>query len=59
MELSVRRAENVLDALVALGVDRSRLTAAGFGEPRRFDYNTSAEGQQQNRRVNIIFDFPN
>jgi OOP family OmpA-OmpF porin len=59
MQLSVRRAENVLNALVALGVDRSRLTAAGFGETRRFAYNTSVEGQQQNRRVNIIFDYPN
>jgi hypothetical protein len=27
--------------------------------PRRFAYNTSVEGQQENRRVNIILDFPN
>jgi OOP family OmpA-OmpF porin len=40
------------------GVERSRLSAAGFGETRRFAYNTSAEGQQENRRVNVILDFP-
>jgi OOP family OmpA-OmpF porin len=31
----------------------------GFGQTRRFAYNTSAEGQQENRRVNIIFNYPN
>jgi OmpA-OmpF porin, OOP family len=60
MELSQRRAENVVNALVKeFGVDRMRLFAAGFGQTRRFAYNTSAEGQQENRRVNIILDFPN
>ena len=59
MQLSVRRAESVVNALVNLGVNRSRLSAAGFGQTRRFAYNTSVEGQQENRRVNIIFDFPN
>ena len=41
----------------AFGVERLRLSAAGFGDTRRFAYNTSAEGQQENRRVNIILDF--
>jgi OOP family OmpA-OmpF porin len=60
MQLSQRRAENVVNALVTqFGVDRTRLFAAGFGETRRFAYNTSAEGRQENRRVNIILDFPN
>jgi OOP family OmpA-OmpF porin len=59
MQLSVRRAESVVNALVNLGINRSRLSAAGFGETRRFAYNTSVEGRQENRRVNIIFDFPN
>jgi len=58
MQLSVRRAESVVNALANLGVDRMRLFVAGFGETRRFAYNTSVEGQQENRRVNIIFDFP-
>jgi OOP family OmpA-OmpF porin len=59
MQLSVRRAESVVNALVNLGINRSRLSAAGFGQTRRFAYNTSVEGRQENRRVNIIFDFPN
>jgi len=59
MQLSQRRAESVVNALVNFGVDRTRLSAAGFGDTRRFAYNTSAEGQQENRRVNIILDFPN
>ena len=57
MQLSQRRAESVVSALANLGVDRTRLFAEGFGGTRRFAYNTSAEGQQENRRVNIIFDF--
>jgi len=60
MQLSQRRAENVVNALATqFGVDRTRLFAAGFGETRRFAYNTSVEGRQENRRVNIILDFPN
>ena len=59
MQLSQRRAQNVVNALVdQFGVDRTRLFAAGFGQTRRFAYNTSAEGRQENRRVNIILDFP-
>jgi len=59
MRLSQSRAENVVNALVLqFGVERSRLTAAGFGETRRLAYNTSLEGQQENRRVNIVIDFP-
>jgi OOP family OmpA-OmpF porin len=59
MELSQRRAQNVVNYLVTnLDIARSRLSAQGFGATRRFAYNTSAEGQKENRRVNIIFDFP-
>jgi OOP family OmpA-OmpF porin len=59
MEISQRRAQNVTNYLVTeFGIARSRLTAEGFGQTRRFAYNTSLEGQQENRRVNIILDFP-
>jgi len=59
MQLSLRRAQNVVNYLVTnFDVARSRLSAQGFGATRRFAYNTSAEGQQENRRVNIILDFP-
>jgi len=59
MELSRQRAENVVNYLVEnFGIARSRLAAVGFGQTRRFAYNTSTEGQQENRRVNIIFNYP-
>lgn len=58
MEISQRRAQNVVDILVTdYGIARSRLTAEGFGQTRRFAYSTTAEGQQDNRRVNIIFNY--
>ena len=56
---SQRRAQSVVNSLINdYGIDRGRLLAAGYGDTRRFAYNTSAEGQQENRRVNIILDFP-
>lgn len=60
MRMSQLRAQNVVNYLVDnFGVDRSRLTAEGYGDTRRFAYNTSLEGQQQNSRVNIILDYHN
>lgn len=60
MEISQRRAQNVVNYLVAeFGVDRTKLAAEGFGQTRRFAYNTTLEGMQDNRRVNIVFDFWN
>lgn len=59
MEISRRRAQNVVSYLVdQFDVPRSRLTAEGFGQARRFAYNTSLEGRQENRRVNIIINYP-
>ena len=58
MVLSERRAQNVVNYLVDnLGVSRSQLSTAAFGETRRFAYNTSLEGQQENRRINIIINY--
>lgn len=58
-EISQRRAQNVVNYLINNeGISSSRLTAQGFGQSRRYSYNTSAEGQQENRRVNIIFSYP-
>src|SRR4051812_16283799 len=59
MQLSRRRSDAVVNYLVVnFGSDRSRLSAVGYGQTRRFAYNTSAEGQQENRRVNIILTYP-
>lgn len=57
-ELSLQRARNVVNHLVEKeGIAASRLKAEGFGESRNFAYNTSAEGKQDNRRVNIIINY--
>jgi len=58
MKLSQERAQSVVNAMADMGVDRMRLSPQGFGQTRRFAYNTSVEGRQENRRVNIILDFP-
>jgi OOP family OmpA-OmpF porin len=59
MKMSQRRAENVVTYLVDnFGIARSRLSAEGFGGTRHFAYNTTLEGQQENRRVNIIINYP-
>jgi OOP family OmpA-OmpF porin len=58
MQLSQQRAQSVVNAMADMGVERKRLSAEGFGQSRRFAYNTSVEGRQENRRVNIVLDFP-
>ncbi len=52
--LSQKRAEAVRDALEALGVDASRMTAVGVGAERPVASNASAEGRAKNRRVDVI-----
>jgi OmpA-OmpF porin, OOP family len=59
LQISQRRAQSVVNYLVDnFGIERSRLTAQGFGNERRRAYNTSSAGQQENRRVNIIINYP-
>ena len=43
----------MMDKLVSLGVDRSRLKVQGNGEEAPVADNTTAEGRQRNRRVEI------
>lgn len=59
MEVSQRRAQRVVDYLVInLDIARSRLSTEAFGATRRVAYGTTLEGQQENRRVNIVFNYP-
>ncbi|MEK7882414.1 OmpA family protein [Methyloversatilis sp. NSM2] len=52
--LSQRRADSVKAYLVARGVSSSRIVASGMGEHAPIASNESANGRQQNRRVDII-----
>ena len=54
LRISEQRAQAVSDALVALGVDASRITILGLGEDFPIADNSSNEGRQQNRRVDVI-----
>lgn len=52
-QLSERRAANVADYLIDQGVAASSIIVYGFGEAKPKASNTTAEGRQQNRRVEI------
>jgi outer membrane protein OmpA-like peptidoglycan-associated protein len=49
--LTKRRAEAVVKALVALGVDRNRVRAAGYGRYCPIDAGDTDEAREKNRRV--------
>ena len=53
-KLSEDRAKAVMDKLIEMGIDKSRLTYKGFGESKPMVENTSAEGKAQNRRVEFV-----
>src|SRR5579872_7521110 len=52
--LSERRAEAVRNYLAQQGVPESSMTAKGLGETQPIASNSTAEGRQQNRRVELI-----
>jgi outer membrane protein OmpA-like peptidoglycan-associated protein len=53
IRLSQRRAQAVVDWLVARGIARERLHAVGKGEREPIASNETAEGRQLNRRVEV------
>ena len=53
-ELSEHRAEGVRSFLTGQGVPESSSTAVGFGKTRPIASNDTAEGRQQNRRVELV-----
>jgi outer membrane protein OmpA-like peptidoglycan-associated protein len=54
LEISQKRADSVLKALVSLGVDGGRVTTQGMGEDFPIASNETDEGRAQNRRVDVI-----
>jgi outer membrane protein OmpA-like peptidoglycan-associated protein len=53
--LSEKRAQSVINYLVAKGISPDRLTARGFGESQPVAPNSTREGRQKNRRVELNF----
>lgn len=56
-KLSTRRAQAVLEYLVAHGVTRDRLSANGFGSKQPVDSNKTQVGREQNRRASFVVVF--
>ncbi len=52
-KLSDRRAKSVREYLVKHGISPSRITTKGYGETHPVASNETAEGRQQNRRVEL------
>ena len=54
LTLSAYRAQSVVDALVAMGVAKDRLTSLGLGDTKPLSDNASPEGRAKNRRVELV-----
>ncbi len=52
-QLSQERAEAVMNYLVEAGISQDRISATGYGESQPIATNSTREGRQQNRRVEI------
>jgi len=52
--LSEKRAQSVMAAIVAGGIDAKRLTAVGVGQERPIADNRGEEGRAKNRRVELV-----
>jgi len=53
-KLSEDRAQAVVNWLTEHGIDRSRLTAKGYGQSRPVGSNAKDTGRQKNRRVEVV-----
>jgi VWFA-related protein len=54
IDLSRRRAQSVADALIAMGIDKSRLRVQGFGKTRPLTPNDSEPNRTRNRRTEFV-----
>ncbi|MCG9611415.1 OmpA family protein [Vibrio harveyi] len=53
-KLSERRAQSVADYLIAAGIDADRFTVTGKGEENPVADNSTHEGREKNRRVEVV-----
>lgn len=53
-KLSEERAQSVMNKLVELGIDGSRLTSKGWGESKPVSDNSTPEAKANNRRVEFV-----
>ena len=53
-ELSERRAQRVLDALIAVGIDGARLAVKGYSEVSPIDPARTDDARMLNRRVDMV-----
>lgn len=58
MKLSKQRAEAVMKELTKAGVKKSRIKAIGLGPTCPVDDNSTAEGREMNRRIEMLFVSP-
>lgn len=54
-KISKERADAVRKLLVSRGIDESRLTVKGMGEANPVADNSTEQGRQENRRVELLF----
>lgn len=57
--LSQQRAQSVVDYLISKGINSSRLRAVGYGESKPIADNSTDEGRERNRRVELQVISPN
>lgn len=53
-KLSEARAKAVMDALIAKGIKKERLSSVGWGQEKPVADNRTEEGRAKNRRVEIV-----
>jgi outer membrane protein OmpA-like peptidoglycan-associated protein len=54
LSLSESRARSVMEAVLAKGIDKARLSTKGWGQTKPIAENTTEDGRAKNRRVEIV-----
>ena len=54
LNLSQKRADAIKNELIKKGIDKTKITAKGFGESAPIADNKTKEGKSQNRRIEFV-----